>query len=97
MGAWLMQCWDIPSELIYALRYQDNPNYEGEHASYANLVCLAQRLLAQDKMGQNANNQIPNALYERLGISQAKAQDVLQHILDAEQALRELAIQFNHS
>lgn len=97
MGAWLMQCWNIPSELVYALRYQDNPDYQGEHASYANLICLAQRLLAQHKMGACANNHIPEALYERLGLSHDKAQQALQHVLDAEQALRELAAQFNHS
>jgi len=97
MGAWLMQCWNIPNELVFALRYQDNPNYQAEHANYANLTCLAQRLLAQQKNGANANNHIPDALYQRLGLCQVKAQEVLQRVLDAEQALRELAKQFNHA
>lgn len=97
MGAWLMQCWNIPDELVYALRYQDNPLYQGEHADYANLICLAQRLLAQHNIGRIANNHIPTALYERLGLSQDKAQLALQRVLEAEQALRELAAQFSHT
>lgn len=97
MGAWLMQCWNIPDELVYALRYQDTPDYQGKHASYANLTCLAQRLLAQHKMGPSTHNHIPDALYERLGLSHDKAQQALQRVLDAEQALRELAAQFNHA
>ncbi len=28
MGAWLMQCWHIPDELVYALRYQDDSSYQ---------------------------------------------------------------------
>ena len=96
MGAWLMQCWQVPDELVYALRYQDTPDYQGEYATYANLTCLAQRLLAQNKDGLTANNHIPESLYQRLGLNEDNAQLALQRVLGAEQALRALATQFNH-
>ncbi len=95
MGAWLMQCWNIPDELIYALRFQDNPDYQDSYASYANLNCLAQRLLAQHGIGCVHDSSIPDALYQRLGISADTAQQALQRVLDAEQALQELAHQFS--
>ena len=95
MGAWLMQCWHIPDELVYALRYQDNPDYQGDCATYANLICLAQRLLMQRKTGLNAHNAIPDALYQRLGLTAERAQLSLEQVFDAEQALRALAAQFN--
>ena len=95
MGAWLMQCWNIPDELVYALRYQDNPDYQGAYANYANLICLAQRLLAQNNIGQVNNNHIPEALYQRLGLDPTAAQHALQRVLDAELALRQLVAQFN--
>lgn len=97
MGAWLMQCWNIPDELVYALRYQDDPMYQEQHATYANLTCLALLLLAQNNIGRIANNTIPDALYERLGLSPDKAQLALQRVLEAEQALRNLVAQFNQS
>lgn len=97
MGAWLMQCWNIPDEVVYALRYQDDPMYAGQHATYANLTCLAQLLLAQNNMGRIANPIIPDALYERLGLSPDKAQLAVQRVLEAEQALRNLVAQFNQS
>lgn len=97
MGAWLMQCWNIPDELVYALRYQDNPDYQGAYANYANLICLAQRLLAQNNIGQVNNNHIPEALYQRLGLDPTAAQHALQRVLDAELALRQLVAQFNQS
>lgn len=95
MGAWLMQCWNIPEELVNALRYQDNPDYAGPHASYANLCCLAQRLLAQHGIGSIHDASIPSALYARLGLSAERAQQALQRVLDAELALQELAQQFS--
>ena len=92
-----MQCWNIPDEVVYALRYQDDPMYAGQHATYANLTCLAQLLLAQNNMVRIANPIIPDALYERLGLSPDKAQLAVQRVLEAEQALRHLVAQFNQS
>lgn len=96
MGAWLMQCWHIPEELIYALRYQDNLDYQGKHATYANLTCLAQRLLMQHKNGLMPNNTIPTTLYQRLSLTEENAQLALQQVFAAEHALRALAAQFTH-
>lgn len=96
MGAWLMQCWNIPDELIYALRFQDNPDYQGEYASYANLNYLAQRLLTQHGLGCIQSTEIPDSLYQRLGLTADAAEQALQHVLAAEQALQELARQFTH-
>lgn len=95
MGAWLMQCWHIPDELIYALRYQDDPNYQGAHAHYPNLNYLAQRLLAQQGIGYTHESSIPDSLYQRLDLSTSSAQQALQRVLDAKQALQELAQQFS--
>lgn len=94
MGAWLLQCWNIPEELVAALRFQDSPDYRGQYASYANLNCLAQRLLAQHGIGSSHDSTIPDSLYQRLGLSAATAQQALQRVLDAEQALQNLAQQF---
>lgn len=95
MGAWLMQCWHIPDELVYALRYQDDPSYQGAHAHYPNLNYLAQHLLAQQGIGYMHDTNIPDSLYQRLDISADSAQQALQRVLDAEQALQELAQQFS--
>ncbi len=71
--------------------------YQEQHDTYANLTCLAQLLLAQNNIGRIAKNTIPDALYERLGLSPDKAQLALQRVLEAEQALRNLVAQFNQS
>lgn len=96
MGAWLMQYWNIPQELVYAVRFQDKPDYQGQHASYANLNCLAQYLLAQHGIGcTHHGTQIPESLYLRLGLTEEQAQKAVQQVLLAELALQRLTQQFS--
>ncbi|WP_434772970.1 HDOD domain-containing protein [Pseudomonas entomophila] len=94
MGAWLLGLWDMPDELATALRFQHDAHYAGEHAAFANLVCLATRLLRARGIGSGPELEIPDALLDRLHLSRQKAEEVVGRILDAEALLRELASQF---
>jgi HD-like signal output (HDOD) protein/prolyl-tRNA editing enzyme YbaK/EbsC (Cys-tRNA(Pro) deacylase) len=95
IGSWLMRNWDMPEELVIALRFQHDPHYAGEHHKYANLVCLAVRLLRKEGIGSGPMEGIPDELLERLKLSREKAQDVVKKVLEAEVLLRELAAQFS--
>ncbi|MFC3608275.1 aminoacyl-tRNA deacylase and HDOD domain-containing protein [Stutzerimonas tarimensis] len=95
IGSWLMRHWGMPEELCVALRFQQDPHYQGEHAAYANLICLAVRLLGKRGIGSDPVGEIPGELYARLGIDPEKAENALDKVLDAEAALREMARQMN--
>ena len=95
IGAWLMKMWDMPEELSTALRFQHDPSYDGEYHQYPNLVCLATQLLRSRGIGSGPQEEIPDALLERLGLTRDKAEDVVRKVLEAEALLRELASQFN--
>lgn len=95
IGAWLMRYWGMPDELSTALRFQNDPYYQGEHAGHANLVCLAVRLLRNRGIGDGPYGEIPDELFDRLGLSRDKANDVVNKVLDAEAALRALAMQIH--
>ncbi|WP_442110899.1 aminoacyl-tRNA deacylase and HDOD domain-containing protein [Pseudomonas sp. NUPR-001] len=95
IGAWLMRFWDMPDELATALRFQHDPYYDGEHAAFPNLACLAVRLLRARGIGSGPDEPIPDELLQRLNISRDKAEDVVTKVLEAEALLRELASQFN--
>ncbi|WP_434457271.1 HDOD domain-containing protein [Stutzerimonas urumqiensis] len=94
IGAWLMRYWGMPEELAVALRFQQDPDYAGEHAAYANLVCLAVRLLRNAGIGSGPEEEIPQALFDRLSLPRERAEAALAKVLDAEAALRELASQY---
>ena len=95
IGAWLMRCWGMPEELAVALRFQRDPDYAGAHAPYANLVCLAVRLLRQRGIGGGPLQEVPPALLERLALDRTRADEAVARVLGAEAALRALAQQFN--
>ena len=92
-----MRHWDMPDELATALRFQHDPTYDGEFAEYANLVCLAVRLLRSRGVGSGPDTNIPDALLERLGLTRDKAEEAVSKVLEAEVLLRELASQFTHN
>jgi HD-like signal output (HDOD) protein len=92
-----MRPWDMPEELSTALRFQHDPSYAGDNAAFPNLVCLAVNLLRNRGIGSGPQSEIPDELFEALGISREKAEDAVSKVLSAEVALRELAAQFQHS
>jgi HD-like signal output (HDOD) protein len=94
IGSWLMRNWDMPDELATALRFQHDPSYAGEHCEYANLVYLAVRLLRQNGIGSGPREEIPEEVFDRLGLGREKAEDAVRKVLEAEVLLRELASQF---
>ena len=49
---------------------------------------------AQAGIGAGPQNEIPDELFEALGLSREKAEDAVSKVLSAEVALRELAAQF---
>ncbi|MET1076778.1 MAG: HDOD domain-containing protein [Pseudomonas sp.] len=95
IGSWLMRFWDMPEELVSALRFQHDPHYQGPHSAYPNLVCLAASLLRNRGIGSGPQGEIPQGLFDRLGLSRDKAEDAVSKVLEAEAALRDLASQFN--
>ncbi|MOA69412.1 hypothetical protein D3C78_1975810 [compost metagenome] len=54
------------------------------------------RLLRARSIGSGPDEEIPDALLERVGLTREKANDVVSKVLDAEVLLRELASQFGH-
>ena len=95
IGAWLMRYWDMPEELASALRFQHDADYSGPHAVYPNLVCLSLHLLRNRSIGVGPQGEIPQHLFDNLGISRDKANEAVDKVLAAEVALRELAAQFH--
>ena len=97
MGAWVMRYWSMPPELVTALRFQHDPHYSGADAQFPNLVCVALGLLRSRAVGTGSGAPLPDAVFERLGISREKAEDVVSKVLEAEVLLREMAAQFSRA
>ncbi len=83
LASTLMSLWSMPEEVVISLRHQNNPNYNGEHASYPKLIFVAQRLLHQHNIGQGPKLEIPAKIFEDLHLNPEKAQQTVINVLES--------------
>ena len=91
IGAWLMEAWNMPQEIVVSVREHHDEQYDGEHALYAKLVFLANVLLKANGIGESTIAEIPPMLLLELGISEKQALQAMQEILSAAQHLDAMA------
>ncbi|RUQ35207.1 MAG: HDOD domain-containing protein, partial [Candidatus Competibacteraceae bacterium] len=80
IGAWLMQAWSMPEEVIAAARWHHSEDCTQPHAEYANLVLIANRLLQHIGLGEENNNRLPALAMFTLGINRDQAFDALLRV-----------------
>lgn len=87
----LMACWQMPEEVVTALRWQGNPNHAEKHAKYSKLLFVATQLLRRNGMVYGPAEHITDNLWEELGLTSEKAEAVLQKVQEGEQELQGIA------
>lgn len=93
MGAWIMEAWQMPVEIITAVREHHNPDYDGVYAGYPHLVRLAKHLLNHQHIGiPDADGMVGRSL-EWLGMTEFQAHGMLQSVVAGALALDDMAQQ----
>jgi HD-like signal output (HDOD) protein len=80
IGAWLMQAWSMPEEVIAAVRWHHREDCIQPHAEYSNLVLIADRLLHYVGMGEENNNRLPALAMFTLGLTREQAMEALARV-----------------
>ena len=80
IGMYLIKAWDLPNEIAIAVSEHHFPDYGGEHAPYAKLVAIANRLLQNQGMFDACPYIETSLMLESLGIDDAKAEAALEKI-----------------
>jgi HD-like signal output (HDOD) protein len=91
LGAWLMQDWRMPAELIITVEHHHNLDYRGPHAEYALLSNLSERLLKMHRMSDADTDDIPTELLERLGLEEEQVFLIMDEVLTGGETLKEMA------
>lgn len=94
IGSWLMRYWDMPAEICTAIRYQHDPDFQGEHHLYANLTYLTLATLRERGIGSGPQMPIPETLLDRLGLTADDTRQAVDKVLDARDALRKLVNEY---
>ncbi|MBB3169866.1 HDOD domain-containing protein [Simiduia aestuariiviva] len=93
IASWLMELWNMPEEVVFALRYQNQPDCQGELAAYAKLLFVARRLLAQRGMPCGPRLEVPAQVYLDLHLDPVKAEATIDNILESSAELEHIASQ----
>lgn len=91
MAAWLMNLWAMPDEVCTALRYQNDPHYDGPHHQYANLLYVASRLLKLHGVGDCTLEAVPAEVYKRLNLEPELAVNASENVVACAEEINELA------
>lgn len=90
----LMSQWSMPEEVVIAQRYQNEPTYDGEHASYAKLLYICTRLLRQQGIGDAPTESIPDEVFESLNLDREEAEQRIQQVIESSNELIDMANKF---
>lgn len=82
LGAWLLERWNMPQEIIVAVREHHREDYDGPHAVYSRLVLLADRMLRGLSMGDAPTNELPPRLLDILGLKEIQTVMIMGRILE---------------
>lgn len=91
LGVWLMESWNMPEEIIDTVREHRNPDYESATSKYANLVCLANRLLKRFDLGDADSMDLTPDLLAKLGLDDMQVEVTLGGILQSRDGMEFMA------
>jgi HD-like signal output (HDOD) protein/prolyl-tRNA editing enzyme YbaK/EbsC (Cys-tRNA(Pro) deacylase) len=94
MGAWLMESWNMPQEIIVVQKEHHNLQYDGPHANYVRVVALADHLLKGLDAAEDAENEeLPAGLLSSIGINSDQVAKVLERTMESREVLDTMARQ----
>lgn len=82
LGAWLMEAWEMPEQVVVSVREHHHADYTGDHAIYVKLVMLANLLLKRIDLGDEANSEIPAGLLDELGLDEEKVIEDFEALIE---------------
>ena len=91
IGGVLMDLWNMPEEVVAAIRHQKNPAYAGEHSAYANALYLARALLVERGVRLGPELAVPDALYERLNLAPGRVAEEMDILVENSDSVASMA------
>lgn len=97
LAAWLFHSWNMPEEIVTAVRWQNSAHYSGPMHSYANVLFLANQVLHAHNVGAGPEETIPIDLLSNLSLSEVEVQQATRKIWNNMEHLDALARNFDRS
>lgn len=82
IGAWLMERWGLPDEVLVTQRQHHNEYYHGEYEVCVQLVLLATRLLKRCGIGDADSGAVPAGVWRSLGLDEEEVLSLADDFLE---------------
>jgi len=91
IGAWLMQAWNMPTEIITSIREHHNENYSGVDEQYVHLTLISDRLLKIKALGDAENTELPTTILKKYGLDENQLLTCLENLIEGSTELDTIA------
>ncbi|MCP5162412.1 MAG: HDOD domain-containing protein [Hahellaceae bacterium] len=91
VGSTLMDIWNMPEEVVGALRQQKNPFFDGMSSDYANILFVARSHLTERGILSGPSERIPEELYKHLQLDPAIAAEVMDDLINSKEEVLQMA------
>jgi len=91
IGSQLMYTWNMPEEVVTALRHQKNSSYEDDHAVYSMIIYVATQFLREKNISQGPVKPIPQSIWDAMQITEESAREVFDELMSMADEIRGLA------
>ncbi|NOY62641.1 MAG: HDOD domain-containing protein [Gammaproteobacteria bacterium] len=92
LGAWLLEAWELPEELIVSAREHHNEAYYGSHSVYASLALISARALKVHGVGDGESADLPLHILNSLELSEYQVTMALSRVLEGTDNLDSMAL-----
>lgn len=82
VGAWLMERWNLPPPVVTAVRHHHDPDYAQEHAVYAQLLLLSDRMLKRYGIGDGDCAELPPQALDLVGMDEEEVHTVAAEFME---------------
>lgn len=91
IGAWLLERWNLPKEIIAAANFHHQEQFASNYAIYPTLVLIADRLLKKYDLGDADTTEIPQAILEKVSLTRLQINETLANIWSKQNEIKSMA------
>lgn len=96
IGAWLLNAWHLPDEVVIVAREHHNDYYHGEHSVMVALVRVVDHLLKAQDIGDGVDSELPVIAMQELNLGEYQVLTIAEQVLassrgDLDQMARQLS------
>ena len=88
LGAWLMQSWSMPKSIVDIVYHHHNPHYRGDNYHLNLLVFLNDYLLSTIGIGDAANQECPDIVFEQLKVKKTDCEQQLDSLIQEIESIK---------